>query len=105
MVINTPSEYKIIGEMWLKECEFEKCSPTLDEAIEEIRCAIQQNKQNQEKQAFLAKKKESEKNDKPWPTCKPGYHNPLTKHSDDKCRNLKKGKPTTTPICCEKETT
>ncbi|MBW0536054.1 hypothetical protein O181_075769, partial [Austropuccinia psidii MF-1] len=105
VVINLPSEYKMIGEMWLKECKVEKRSPTLDEAIEEIRCAIQRNEENQEKQAFLAKKKESEKNDRPWPTCKPGYHNPLTKHSEDECRNLKKGKLTTALICCEKETT
>ncbi|MBW0553869.1 hypothetical protein O181_093584 [Austropuccinia psidii MF-1] len=105
VVINLPSEYKMIGEMWLKECKVEKRSPMLDEAIEEIRCAIQRNEENQEKQAFLAKKKESEKTDKPWPICKPGYHNPLTKHSEDECRNLKKGKPTTALICCEKEAT
>ncbi|MBW0479251.1 hypothetical protein O181_018966 [Austropuccinia psidii MF-1] len=105
VVINLPSEYKMIGEMWLKECKVKKRSPTLDEAIEEIRCAIQRNEENQEKQAFLAKKKESEKTDKPWPTCKPGYHNPLTKHSEDECRNLKKGKSTTALICCEKEAT
>ncbi|MBW0526863.1 hypothetical protein O181_066578 [Austropuccinia psidii MF-1] len=104
VVINLPSEYKMIGEMWLKECKVEKRSPTLDEAIEEIQCAIQRNEENQEKQAFLAKNKESEKTNKPWPTCKPGYHNPLTKHSEDECRNLKKVKPTTSLICCDKET-
>ncbi|MBW0576046.1 hypothetical protein O181_115761 [Austropuccinia psidii MF-1] len=68
VVINLPSDYKIIGEMWLKECKIKKCSPTLDEAIEEIRSAIQWNEESKEKQAFVSKKKESEKNDIPWPT-------------------------------------
>ncbi|MBW0525863.1 hypothetical protein O181_065578 [Austropuccinia psidii MF-1] len=36
VVINFTSEYKMIGEIWLKECKVKKRSPMLDEAIEEI---------------------------------------------------------------------
>ncbi|MBW0463112.1 hypothetical protein O181_002827 [Austropuccinia psidii MF-1] len=86
VIINLPSEYKLIGEIWLKECRIEKRTPSLDETIEEVRSAIQRNEENQEKQAFITKKKErsdSEPHQKPnYPTCKPGYHNPLTKHSE-----------------------
>ncbi|MBW0465493.1 hypothetical protein O181_005208 [Austropuccinia psidii MF-1] len=49
------------------------------------------------------KKKEkfdSKPHQKPnYPTCKPGYHNPLTKHSEAECQNLKLGKPATALLC------
>ncbi|MBW0471096.1 hypothetical protein O181_010811 [Austropuccinia psidii MF-1] len=49
------------------------------------------------------KKKEkynSEPHQKPnYPTWKPGYHNPLTKHSEAECQNLKFGKLTTALLC------
>ncbi|MBW0579998.1 hypothetical protein O181_119713 [Austropuccinia psidii MF-1] len=51
----------------------------------------------------MTKKKEksdSEPHQKPnYPTCRPGYHNPLTKHSKAECQNLKLGKPTTALLC------
>ncbi|MBW0468574.1 hypothetical protein O181_008289 [Austropuccinia psidii MF-1] len=59
VIINLPSEYKLIGEIWLKECRIEKRTPSLDEKIEEVRSAIQRNEENQEKQAFMMKKKEN----------------------------------------------
>ncbi|MBW0511719.1 hypothetical protein O181_051434 [Austropuccinia psidii MF-1] len=31
--------------------------------------------------------------------CRPGYHNPLTKHSKEACQNLILGKPTTALLC------
>ncbi|MBW0497485.1 hypothetical protein O181_037200 [Austropuccinia psidii MF-1] len=74
--------------------------------MEEVRSAIQRNEENQEKQekqAFMTKKKEksdSELHQKPnYPTCRLGYHNPLTKHSEAECQNLKLGKPTTSLLC------
>ncbi|MBW0534005.1 hypothetical protein O181_073720 [Austropuccinia psidii MF-1] len=45
-------------------------------------------------------KSDSELHQKPnYPTFRPGYHNPLTKHSEAECRNLKLGKPTTSLLC------
>ncbi|MBW0461117.1 hypothetical protein O181_000832 [Austropuccinia psidii MF-1] len=103
VIINLPLEYKLIGEIWLKECRIEKRTPSLDETIEEVRSAIQRNKENQEKQAYMTKKKErsnSESHQNPsYPTCKPGYHNPLTKNSEEECRNLNLSKPTTALLC------
>ncbi|MBW0498789.1 hypothetical protein O181_038504 [Austropuccinia psidii MF-1] len=93
----------MIGEIWLKECRIEKRTPSLDEMIEEVRSAIQRNEENQEKQAFMTKNKEisdSKPQQKPnYLTCRPSYHNPLTKHSKEECQNLKLGKPTTALLC------
>ncbi|MBW0535660.1 hypothetical protein O181_075375 [Austropuccinia psidii MF-1] len=49
-------------------------------------------------------KKKEKSNSKPhlkpnYPTCRPRYHNPLTKHSEAECQNLKLGKPTTSLLC------
>ncbi|MBW0570070.1 hypothetical protein O181_109785 [Austropuccinia psidii MF-1] len=35
--------------------------------------------------------------------CRPVFHNPLTKHLESKCRNLKLGKPTTAFLCSPSE--
>ncbi|MBW0514724.1 hypothetical protein O181_054439 [Austropuccinia psidii MF-1] len=90
-----------IVALW--ECRIEKRTPSLDETIEEVRSAIQRNKENQEKRAFMTKKKEksdSKPHQKPnYPTCRRGYHNPLTKHFEAECQNLKLGKPTTALLC------
>ncbi|MBW0471032.1 hypothetical protein O181_010747 [Austropuccinia psidii MF-1] len=102
IIINLPGEYKFIGEIWLK-FRVDKSPPALDKAIEEIKAAIQRNKENHEKQALFARKKEKCEYENTqhhtYPTCRPGFHNPLTQNPESKCRNLKLGKPITAFLC------
>ncbi|MBW0479872.1 hypothetical protein O181_019587 [Austropuccinia psidii MF-1] len=108
VIINLPERFKTTMEVWLGKCEVEKKTPSLDGTWEVIRKFLQQqegNSNEQPNQALGVSRNKPNKNqqyqkkeEKDYPRCSPGWHNPLTKHNKSDCNFLKPDKNRNKPI-------
>jgi hypothetical protein len=89
-IINLPDNFKMAGELIIKNCKIEKATPSLKQTIEELRLYIQQNKSSQEAATSCALAASRQPFSNPdGPKCLNGKHNPLTRHKESECNQLK----------------
>jgi hypothetical protein len=90
-IINLPNDFKMAGELIIKKCEIEKATPSLKQTIKELRLYIQQNKLSQESATSRALAASSRRpfSNPDGPKCLNGKHNPLTRHKELECNQLK----------------
>jgi chaperonin cofactor prefoldin len=103
-IINLPDDFKMAGELIIKKCNIKKATPSLKQTIEELQLYIQRNKSSQEAATAcaLASLLRRPFPNPDGPKCLNGEHNPLTRHKESECNQLKYKNRTPNPEKIEK---